>query len=196
MSSNKKTWIKTGLIIAILGILFLMGRGLTNVSVQNFQITGLSGVSTEGFNLTGDLIIQNPALLSVPVKGVDYIIELNQTGETISTGNLPSFKLESTQVNKVPFEHHTRWVPTASMAVQLLLKDHVYANVKGNVSVNAYFTTYKLSFKKTFDIKQYIRKQAGSVPNTPVKGEEKIENTTSNNSNQDSSSETVVDQIT
>lgn len=144
-------------IVVVAGVLFFLGKGLTDVSVQDFEITGVEDVSIQSFTLSGNLFIENPSLLSVPIEKGEYVVVLRNSGETISTGTLPRFTLDPNQVNEVDFSHEVNWRPTVSLASQLLTQESVYVDIEGNVTVSVLgITTYKAPFSEEIDIKGYL----------------------------------------
>ncbi|MBI4144598.1 LEA type 2 family protein [Candidatus Woesearchaeota archaeon] len=131
-------------------------KDLDRASLERFELDGISGVTTNSFTFSGNLVVKNPSKAPIPIQTITYDVILQETGETISSGTLPSFLL-SPGSNTIPFEQRVNWVPTATLAAQLVTEDHVYAVVQGRIRIDLpQIDQYEIPFKKTVDIKQYI----------------------------------------
>lgn len=144
------------IIIAIIAaVLAILGWGLTNVSMEETRITGIDSISTDSFTLSGELVMNNPALISVNVESADYDLVLRSNGEVIGEGTIDGWTLEP-GTSETSFTHQTNWRPTAGMAAELLTKDQVYVDMKGNATVSKFGFSYTLPFEEEFDIKAYV----------------------------------------
>jgi LEA14-like dessication related protein len=160
--------IRIVLLLAIAGGGYYFIQGLGKASLDRFDLTGISGVGADSFTIDGNLYVKNPSKVPVPVQSVTYDVILVETGETISSGRIPSFVL-SPGTSQIPFNERVNWIPTATLATKLVLQDHVYANVKGVLHVDIpQVDQYDIPFQKQVDIKQYVTQFAQNTVPAPV----------------------------
>jgi len=147
-------------IVAIVAAVLFVSRDLEKVSVERFEITGVSDVSFSGFKLHGNLFISNPSPISVPVKSVNYDIILKETQLVVSSGALPAFML-SPGTSEVPFTHDVSWGRYLNTVIRLATQEHLYATVNGTLRVDIPGADqYDIPFSKDIDLKEAIAGQA------------------------------------
>lgn len=155
-------------ILAILGILFLLLIGtvlagvyflkdIDKVKVEKFEVTEIKSFSQDSVKVNGNIYLNNPSRLSIPVKSITFKIYLNETGKEISSGKLPPFKIESNKLNKIPFQYDIKFDETIDLIPKLLLKDKVPALVKINLTIDyPILRNNPIPFELEIDIKQYL----------------------------------------
>lgn len=143
-------------IVVAASVLIYFGNGVQNASLQDFELNSLNSINSNSFTITGSFSIDNPSKLSIPIESIHYDVVLEETEETISTGEIPSFVLEKQSITRIPFEQEVNWVPTANLAVELLTKDKVYATVEGKIKIDLpKIEQYEIPFSRKIDIKEY-----------------------------------------
>lgn len=164
-------------ILAILGIIFLLLIGtviagvyflkdIDKVKVDKFEVTGIKSLSKESVKVNGNIYLNNPSRLSIPIKEINFKIYLNETGREISSGKIPTIKVESKKINKIPFQYDIKFGQMISIIPKLLLKDKVPATVKINVTIDyPIIRNNPIPFEFEIDIKEYlqnyVREQTG-----------------------------------
>ena len=107
-------------ILAILGIFFLLIIGtviagiyflkdIDKVNVEKFEVTGIKTISKNSVEINGNIFLNNPSRINLPIKSLTFNIYLNETGKEISSGKIPSFKINSQKLNKIPFEFELKF---------------------------------------------------------------------------------------
>ncbi|MBI5393504.1 hypothetical protein HZA96_06565 [Candidatus Woesearchaeota archaeon] len=146
--------------VLIIMIILLLGKDLQQVSVEKFELNGLENISGESVTIVGDLYINNPSKISVPIKQINYDVILEKNNITLSSGEIPSFILEKNIINKIPFSHNMKFKPSLDLLLQLLTQEEVYIVVSGKVYVDvAGIETYDVDFLQKVDFKEYLQKQ-------------------------------------
>jgi hypothetical protein len=147
------------------GLLFYFAQGIEKVSLEKFELTGLRSIDSDSFTLTGNIYMDNPSRMTIPVHSVKYELILNDTGEVISEGRLAGFRLKSGDT-EVPFEQEIIWVPSGKLILEMILKEHVYANVRGVIAIEVPFLEpQELRFSKDIDLKEHLRNLARDKAN-------------------------------
>ena len=152
------------LVAAAVGFYFF--NGIQNVSVEKFEITGVSAISADYFSITGNLYVKNPSQVDIPVDSVDYEVVMKENNQLLGTGSLNSFIVTKSQTTKIPLNQQIQW--TSGLAAASLTKDKVFIVIKGNVHVHN--VNYPIPFSQEIDIKEYIDEFAGSQINQPAGG--------------------------
>jgi LEA14-like dessication related protein len=163
-------WLIKGLILVVIvavGLYFL--QGLKEVSLEEFEITGIDQITTESFTIIGNLNVNNPSDVKVPISSIEYLVVLEDTKEEIGSGDIGKFILESETVSKIEFNQKVNWVPTATVASKLVLEDEVWINVVGEIVIDIVkLRDYPLPFSKRVDIKEYVEQFANdAAPKLP-----------------------------
>ncbi len=86
------------------GFGFYLAQDLSDISLDRFAISGLSAITTESFTFTALLEVTNPSRIPVPVRTIEYELTLEETGEIITTGTLPSFTLSAASTTETALE--------------------------------------------------------------------------------------------
>ncbi|MEK6916357.1 MAG: hypothetical protein AABW92_01310 [Nanoarchaeota archaeon] len=155
-----KIFLSIILLVLAGGVLFFLGKNLNQASLKNFNLDNIQDITTDSFTITGNLLVNNPSKLSIPVKSVDFDIILKESKELLTSGHISSFNLEIGESN-IPIEQEVNWVPTAQLALELITKEHVYALVVGKIKINLPgLEKYEIPFNKEVDIKDYVKQFA------------------------------------
>lgn len=150
------------IVLGAVGFYFI--KDLDRASLERFELNGITGVTTNSFTLSGNLVVNNPSKAPIPIQTITYDVVLQETGETISSGTLPSFLL-SPGSNTIPFQQRVDWAPTAKLAAQLVTEDKVYVIVQGRIRIDLpQLDHYEIPFKKQADIKEYVLPFATALP--------------------------------
>ena len=137
------------------GVLFYLGQGVTDVSVQSFEIDGLQQVRADSFTFRGVLAVRNPSVLPVPVESVRYDVSLNETGRLLANGSVEPFTLEP-GVTRSSFSQRVRWVPGASR-VDGLLRRGAWVRVNGTVFIDLpVIGSHEAPFETYVSIRQFL----------------------------------------
>lgn len=172
---------KFALVLALLlGVLAFLGQGLTDASLEEFYITGLQEVSAESFTFTGELAINNPSLLPIPLQDVSYAL-YHEQGARFSNGTISSFVLRP-GVSSTQLTEQVEWVPSAQLAADLLLEEEVWVTINGSARINLpLIREITIPFEDRFDVREYVTQfvigaqELSEVTNT---GQEAIQETT------------------
>jgi len=151
------------------GLFYFLG-GLRQVSLEEFELTGITDLDANSFTFSGNLFLKNPSSVSVPIKSITYDIILKENNEVISSGTIPPVLIQYKTITKVPIEQEVKWVPTAQLFVELLKKEKVYVIVKGKIRLDVpKLEEYEIPFEKEMDINDYIRQFVGkTLPTSPL----------------------------
>ncbi len=165
---SMKKWLIVGITVAVVvGVILYLGQGLEHASLEKFEISGLSSVNADSFTVNGNIYVNNPSQLPVPIKSIDYDVVMKDTGEVISSGTLAQFVLEPKTTTRIPFNQEINWIPAANTVMQLAAKDKVYATIRGRIKIDIReIDKYDILFSQDVDLKQYVRQFAedSSVP--------------------------------
>ena len=139
----------------LLGVLAFLGQGLTDASLESFSVTGLEEVSSEYFVFGGELVLDNPSLLPIPLGRVSYDL-YHEGGERFSSGSLSAFVLRP-GTSSTSFSERVEWVPTTGLAADLLLADEVWVTINGSARINLpLLRAVDIPFEDRFDVREYV----------------------------------------
>lgn len=142
---------------------------LKGISIERFDVNGITDVTANSFTLSGKMYIKNTGRISVPIETVNYDIMLKDSGQRIGTGTIPTFRIDAEKTTEVPFEQEIKWVPTAELAKQYLAKEHIYLTIKGEVRINLpQLKEYGIPFSQDVDIKDYINQFISEQIQQPI----------------------------
>lgn len=159
-------------IVLAAGILFFYAQGLKDVSLERFDIEGITNINSNSFTILGNFYIKNPSQISVPIQSVTYDVILKENNEKLSSGTIAGVLLEKEKTTTLPFQQEVQWIPTTQLALQLATQNHVYATIKGTIYIQPQEKIYELPFEQEVDIKAYIMQFAQeqvpvTIPETP-----------------------------
>jgi len=146
-------------LITIAAIMYYLGKDLQNATLEKFELSGVEDITLDTITLNGNLYVNNPSRLSVPIKEITYEIILEKDNATLSSGVIPGFVLEKNTITKIPFNQKLKYAPTASFALQMATQQHVYANINGKIFIDLPKTQYEIPFSYKIDIKEAIKQK-------------------------------------
>lgn len=148
----------------VAGVAAVIFGPLSKVGVSDFGIDQVSNVALDGFTLSGTLTVDNPSMFSIEVKGIDYDLIVDSTGESVGTGSIQPFFLSPDSSETVPFVQDVAWKTTLETAMQFLQEEHVYLKIDGTATVTL-FNFYEAERPVTgkIDIKPLVKQQVDAM---------------------------------
>ena len=149
-----------GFIICLVLLVALSGGGYTGYQalqthIENSQITSVTP-SSEGFILNGQITVENPSWLTLPLQSGEYTVTL-ESGEELGKGVIEGRPIPP-GTSELTFQQEMKWVPSADLLMRLMLKEHVYANVKGTITLDLFgLKQITLPFEQRIDLAQYVQ---------------------------------------
>lgn len=131
-----------------------------HVAIKNFTAESIQFTQT-GFVAGGRLIVENPSLISVDIKSINYTVKLERTNQTLGTGLVLGKKIRAKSTADFVFNHEISWQPTAELAYQLITANETFIVITGTVKVSEN-PEINLPFEKKVDIKPYVLQFAES----------------------------------
>ncbi len=116
-----------------------------------YVYVGLSHIDVESF----------PSILSVTVSSITYDLVLNHTQNILGQGSFDSFALPAGDITEVEFTQSVNWVPSASLALELLSEDKIYMVIEGTATIDILgIYTHEAPIVVAVDIKNLLLSQA------------------------------------
>lgn len=139
----------------IVVVLVIVGWGLQNVTLDEFEVTGITDITPESFTFSGSFILTNPSMMSLPVEAVTYDVLVNN--EVISQGVISAFTLERGETT-VPFEQEIFWVPATERAVSIITEGDALLEVRGELRIGIpILRDYAVPFSDKTNVQAYLR---------------------------------------
>ncbi|MBS3080467.1 LEA type 2 family protein [Candidatus Pacearchaeota archaeon] len=139
--------------VAILGIAVFYLKDVRDISIKKFEVNSIK--SDMQYTIQGEITVDNPSKITIPVESVTYDIFLKETEEKISSGEIPSFELKKQQTSIVPFYQEIEWNPNIETAKNLLLEEKTYVIIKGEIKIKK-IISITIPFEKEIDLRQYL----------------------------------------
>jgi hypothetical protein len=154
---RKSIVVSIAIIMLVLGLLYFYS--LSQVSVRQVNINGLSDVGLRGFTVTGNIDVHNGGILPVYVDEINYDVILEESNEKLTQGHIKGGWILPNQVEPYYFSNKINWKPAASVVVRMMRPGgNTYALIKGELSVADFsIVEFKVPFEKRFDIEVHIR---------------------------------------
>jgi len=132
LSRHVLYWIIGALVV--LAALVWMYDGLANITVEGFDITGVQGAGSEALVLTGELRVNNPSIVSVPLRQLDY--DVTYKGTLLGHGSVPQTNLGARGVSVIPLTQEVRLAESSALLVDVALIGSANITVDGTASLD------------------------------------------------------------
>lgn len=166
-----KTWGFTLsiLLLAVLCVLGYIGYQAFNTGIEETKVTSITP-GPEGFTMSGTLAVRNPSWIGLPLQSGEYKIIMEDSNEVLGTGTIEGKTLPPNQVTNLIFQQEMKWVPSGTTLMQLLLKEHVYAHVKGTITLDLFgLKQITLPFEQRIDLAQYVQAMKKNIVQNAAK---------------------------
>ena len=151
------TWIT--LIILTLSLIYggLYVYSLSQITIPDVQLNKLEDVNLKGFKISGDILVQNNGLIPIKIGKIKYYITLDFNNEILSEGELSGTWIYPFQQRKYFFSNKIFWVPSVSLALDMLKPGSTTASIDGFVYlVDLKYIDLKVPFHQSIDLEDYI----------------------------------------
>lgn len=122
-----------GLLVIIVGIAWIY-NGLTSITVEGFDITGVQSTSEETIVLTGELRVNNPSIVSVPLRQLEY--DVTYKGKLLGHGSVPQTTLGSRGVSVIPLTQEVRLVESSGLLIDVAFVGSANITIEGTASLD------------------------------------------------------------
>ncbi len=135
--------------------------------IEDSKITSITP-NTDGFTIQGILTLLNPGWLTLPLQKGEYTVIL-ESGEELGKGTIDGKPIPP-GLSELPFQQEVKWTPSGALLLQLAIKEHVYATIKGTLTLDI-FGVYQihLPFEQRIDLAQYIQALKKNIVQNVVK---------------------------
>ncbi|MEK6964522.1 MAG: LEA type 2 family protein [Nanoarchaeota archaeon] len=149
-----------GFTICILILLVLCAAGYAGYQalqthIEDSKVTSVTPAQ-EGFAINGKITVNNPGWLTIPLKQGEYTIKL-ENGEDLGKGTIEGKPIPPGRT-ALEFQQEMKWAPSGNTLIQLVLKEHVYANIKGTITLDFFgIQQLTLPFEQRIDLAEYVQ---------------------------------------
>ncbi|HLD05544.1 MAG TPA: LEA type 2 family protein [Candidatus Nanoarchaeia archaeon] len=145
------------IVLVILSIAGYIGYQAFNTGIEEAKVTSITP-NSEGFTIAGTLAVHNPSWVPIPVRSGAYKIYLEGSNELIGEGTIDGKTLTAGETTILSFQQEMKWTPSGSLLLQLALKEHVYANFKGTITLDFFgIQQLDLPFEQRIDLAEYVQ---------------------------------------
>ena len=134
---------------------YYLTKDLVNIRIKDFTLTYIRNVQLNSFEVSGELLIDNPGKITVPVRAITYTTTLKESGELLGSGTIPGFRLERATITSVPFNHRVTYGPISRLAQSLLTNNEVIISVNGVIILDLPGQP-TLPFQDEIDVREFI----------------------------------------
>ncbi len=149
-------------IIVITLILFIY-IGYSVYSLRSLSVSSIDlnqiGVNTDmQLELDGTIKVYNPSLMDAEITGINYIVILDSTNETIFQGTIEGNNVPKKDFISFEFQGTSDWVPTPELASSMISAKDINITISADVNAKLLFVFDVSSTLQTkVDIAPYIQ---------------------------------------
>ena len=157
-------------VAAALAAMFLYS--IRDVKVVGASIDEIKDLSISGFSLGGRVRVYNGGFLPIRVDRITYNVTLGEVKGVLGKGALTGGTVNAKQTKDFVFDVNVEWVPSIDTAIELLLANKTYADVRGIVHVLEYkgLVKLKIPFSARVNLKGYIEHLVMESPSVELDG--------------------------
>ncbi|MCK5107835.1 MAG: hypothetical protein KAQ83_03850 [Nanoarchaeota archaeon] len=154
-------------LLAIYGGLYVYS--LSQITVPDVQLNRLEDVSLTGFVISGGIIVANNGLVPVKIDKIKYNITLDFNQNKLSDGYISGTWIKPNEQKEYDFSNKINWVPTVSLAWDMIKPGSTTATIRGFVYVADFkYLEFKVPFQHQIDLEEYIEQFATNLLETAV----------------------------
>jgi len=141
------------ILAAAAGYFIYQAQDLKDITVEDSSIE-ITDVTRNSFTVEGNIKVRNPSKLNIPLGPIEYDIILEDTGETLGTGEIQTPKIKKETTTEIPLSLQAT-IPES--AYQLISQNNVFMTLKGKISIDLPIArNYPVPFEHKFDIKSIL----------------------------------------